>query len=483
MTPAEARLPLGLKFVHGFGSVAYGIKDNGFSTFLLLFYNQVVGLDARLVSVALMLALVIDAFADPIIGHLSDRTYTRWGRRLPWLYLAPIPLAFAWVLLWAPPTGSDMLLFWYLVATAVVVRALLSCCEVPSVALLPELTRDYDERTSLMRYRYLFGWIGGLVIAVLAYTVFLVPDADHAVGQLNANGYWLYGLTGAVVMTVSVLVSAAGQHRRVAHWPAVRPEKSTIREAVSEIFESFSNKAFRAFVVAAACAFVSQGVTFSISNYLYLYVWEFPEYAFKLYPFILFLSVVACFFLVGPFNRRYGKKETAMYGSIIGVMFWTTPFWLRLAGLWPEPGSDLSTYLICAFAFAATLFSVMVMISGASMIADIVEASEVDTGRRTEGLFFAGNFFMQKCATGLGIAISGQIIALAGLPDKAVPGAVDAAVINRMMLIYGVLVVILAVAAALLFKRFPITRAEHEARLELLGDAARANPDATGAHP
>ena len=483
MTPAEARLPLGLKFVHGFGSVAYGIKDNGFSTFLLLFYNQVVGLDARLVSAALMLALVIDAFADPVIGHLSDRTYTRWGRRLPWLYAAPIPLAVAWVLLWTPPSGSDTLLFFYLVATAIVVRALLSCCEVPSVALLPELTRDYDERTSLMRYRYLFGWIGGLVIAVLAYTVFLVPDATHEVGQLNERGYWLYGVTGAIAIVISVLFSAMGQHRRVAHWPEVRPEKSTVRVAVSEIFESFSNKAFRAFIIAAGCAFISQGITFSISNYLYLYVWEFPDYAFKLYPFILLLSVIVCFFAVGPANRRFGKKETAVFGSIVSVAFWTTPFWLRLGGIWPQPGSDLSTYLICAFAFSATVFSVMVMISGASMIADIVEDSEVETGRRTEGLFFAGNFFMQKCATGLGIAISGQIIALAGFPDKAIPGAVDPAVIDRMMVIYGVLVVILAIAAAVLFTRFPISRADHEGRLELLGDAGRANPDASGAHP
>ena len=478
-----ARLPLGLKFVHGFGSIAYGIKDNGFSTFLLLFYNQVVGLDARLVSAALMLALVIDAFADPVIGHLSDRTYTRWGRRLPWLYAAPIPLAVAWVLLWTPPSGSDTLLFFYLVATAIVVRALLSCCEVPSVALLPELTRDYDERTSLMRYRYLFGWIGGLVIAVLAYTVFLVPDATHEVGQLNERGYWLYGVTGAIAIVISVLFSAMGQHRRVAHWPEVRPEKSTVRVAVSEIFESFSNKAFRAFIIAAGCAFISQGITFSISNYLYLYVWEFPDYAFKLYPFILLLSVIVCFFAVGPANRRFGKKETAVFGSIVSVAFWTTPFWLRLGGIWPQPGSDLSTYLICAFAFSATVFSVMVMISGASMIADIVEDSEVETGRRTEGLFFAGNFFMQKCATGLGIAISGQIIALAGFPDKAIPGAVDPAVIDRMMVIYGVLVVILAIAAAVLFTRFPISRADHEGRLELLGDAGRANPDASGAHP
>ena len=88
---ATARLPRSLKVFHGLGSVAYGIKDNGFSVFLLIFYNQVMGLDAGVVGTVIMAALIFDAFADPIIGELSDRTQSRWGRRLPWLYFSAVP--------------------------------------------------------------------------------------------------------------------------------------------------------------------------------------------------------------------------------------------------------------------------------------------------------------------------------------------------------------------------------------------------------
>src|SRR3546814_14184989 len=119
-----------------------------------------------------MLALVLDAFVDPVIGYLSDQTHTRWGRRLPWLYLAPIPLAFAWFALWTPG-GAGAPGFWHLVVVAVIVRSLVSCCEVPSVALLPALTGDDDERTPLMSDRYLFGWVGGPPMPFLAYHVFL----------------------------------------------------------------------------------------------------------------------------------------------------------------------------------------------------------------------------------------------------------------------------------------------------------------------
>ena len=226
--PAPRKLPLRLKLIHALGSIAYGVKDNGFSTFLLLFYNQVLGLQATLVSTALMIALFIDAAIDPFVGHMSDRTYTRWGRRLPWLYAAPIPLGLAWLLLWAPPEGAQSHIFLYLVVTSVLVRAFVSACEVPSVALVPELTSDYDERTSLMRFRFLFGWAGGLLMLFLAYSVFLVPESGAAVGQLNPAGYWRYGLFGGGLMAIAVLISAAGQHRAIARFPDHRPGPSSL---------------------------------------------------------------------------------------------------------------------------------------------------------------------------------------------------------------------------------------------------------------
>ena len=470
--PSEGRLPLRLKLVHGLGSIAYGVKDNGFSTFLLLFYNQVLGLEATLVSTALMLALVIDAFIDPLIGHLSDRTYTRFGRRLPWLYAAPIPLGFAWLLLWSPPAAADGHIFLYLVATAVLVRALVSACEVPSVALVPELTRDYDERTGLMRFRYLFGWAGGLLMLFLAYGVFLRADAGHKVGQLNPDGYWEYGLFGGLLIALTVLLSAAGQHKRVAHWPATRPVPTSISHALDEIRESLSNRAFAIFVGAAGCAVISQGITFSISNYLYLYAWQFDQDAFSLYPVVLFLSVVVAFFLVSPLNRRWDKPHTAAYASVISVCLGVSPYLLRVAGLWPEAGTAASTWGIFVVFFLANAFGVTVSISASSMIADIVEDAELKTGRRTEGIFFAGNFFIQKCATGVGIFTSGLIISWAGLSTRTSPDLVSPLVVDRLTMAYIAIIAVFTTASAIIFVRFPIRRHDHEERVRQLGAGA-----------
>ncbi len=479
-SPAQGPITTRLAFFHGLGSIAYGIKDNGFSTFLLLFYNQVLGMDPRLVSLALMIALVIDGLADPMIGYLSDRTYSRWGRRLPWLYLAPIPLAFAWTWLWMPSANPGLL---QLVAVAVLVRVLLSCCEVPSVALVPELTRDYDERTTLMRYRFLFGWGGGLAIMLLAYTVFLATKPDGSGGMLDAAGYHAYGLFGAVVMALAVFVSARGQHRRIAHYPPRARSPFSLRVAFSELRESFSHPAFLILLVGGALAYTSQGVTFSISNYLYLYIWRFNSTDFMIYPLVLFASVVICFALLPRWHGRWGKRDTAAVTAVIGAAFWTLPFLIRAAGLWPQEGTPASTWLLFGLFLCSNTFSVAAMISASSMVADVVEASEEQTGRRAEGAFFAGNFFMQKCATGLGIFLTGQLLYLVGLPANAKPGEVDPGIVDNLSLIYITVVALFAVAIALVLRRFPITRADHEARVAALGDLARVDVDGSGMHP
>jgi glycoside/pentoside/hexuronide:cation symporter, GPH family len=180
--PVAAGVPLPTKLAYGAGAITYGIKDNGFAVFLLIFYNQVMGLPADLVGLAVMIALIIDAFIDPVIGHLSDRTDTRWGRRHPWIYASIIPVGLSWFLLWHPPQWGQAGMLAYLIGSAILVRSALALNEVPSLAMLPELTQDYHERTDVIRYRFLFGWLGGLTLLWLAYAVFLAPTAEQPAG-------------------------------------------------------------------------------------------------------------------------------------------------------------------------------------------------------------------------------------------------------------------------------------------------------------
>lgn len=472
-------LPARLKLYHGIGSIAFGVKDGGFSFFLLPFYNLVLGVDAGTVGAALATALVIDALIDPLIGHLSDRTYSRWGRRLPWLYLAPLPLALMWALLWSPPfTGVPD--FGEIVALAVGVRLLLSACEVPSISLVPEITDDYDERTTLFRYRFLFAWIGGLMMMVMTFTVFLpTPEA-----QLREDGYAVYGAFGAVVILLTVIGSAIGQHRLVAQLPPRRPGPFSLRGAFAEIVEAFQERAFAIFVIGAVGAYIAQGVTFSITQYLNLYVWQFSDLAFKLYPLVLFVSVVVMFLAVGPLNRRWGKPRTAAFAALAGLALFVSPFLLLLAGAWPEPGTTASTALLFGFLICANTASVTSLVSATSMVAEVVEAFEQRTGKRAEGTFFAGNWLVQKCATGAGILISSLIVQSIDLAPGTPQNAVSPEMIRRLLWMVPAVMTALILFAAFWLARFPITREDHQARVagrrqggDPLGDVVRTDPD------
>ncbi|TRD11883.1 sugar transporter [Erythrobacter insulae] len=479
MSLVPGKLPLRLKLIHGFGAVAFGVKDTGFSFFLLLFYNQVLGMEAWLVSLALLIALLVDAVVDPILGNLSDRTYTKWGRRLPWLYAAPIPLAFAWVLLWSPP-GGEAPSFLGLVGIAVVVRILLSACEVPSISLLPEITSDYVERTTLFRYRYLSGWLGGLFMMVLAYSVFLSGEN----GLLQREGYFSFGLFGGILMVISVMGSAIGQHKLVANLPATKPPPFSIKACFAEIYEAFSEKAFLIFAAGGLAAYISQGMSFSMSNYLNVFVWrldatplgEGGATMLDIYPLALFLSVIVMFFIVGPLHHRLGKPKSAAMSAIGSLVILLSPYGALLAGIWPDTGTFASAMLLYALLIPGNALAITVMISASSMIAEIVEAYQERTGKRAEGAFYSGNWLVQKCATGVGIFLSGQFLSLAQLSPSADPTAVPQSVIADLVVYFGIATVLLALIAAYWLGRFPINREDHEARVAAMNAAAMPAP-------
>ena len=473
-TPAPRRLSTWTTASYGFGSVAYGVKDAGFGTFLLIFYNQVIGLDASTVGLIIFVALVCDAFVDPMIGVLSDRTRGRWGRRHPWMYSAAVPIAVGWLLLWNPPhLGGGATLAWLFV-TAVLVRSAVSCYEVPSQALTPELTSDYDERTRITSYRYLFGWAGGLAILLLAYGVFLTPSAAAPNGLLNRAGYGHLALASAIIMVVAILASAWGTHHEIARLPKTMVKSQTLGEHFRELWETVRNRGFVILMLAGICAYTNQGISYALSNYAYNYVWQFQPWTLRLLPLALMLGAALAFVIAPAVGKRMSKPHAAMGFVLTATLFHTMPYWLRFAGMLPPPGSAALVWMLLPIFVTATALSVSSFILGASMMADVVEDSEARTGRRSEGVYFAGSFFVQKCTSGLGIMIVGQLLDLVAFPKGAKAGMVPVAVLDHLTLAFVLIYATLAVVAAFLFLKFPFGRNEHEARLARMTAAAEA---------
>lgn len=471
-TPLPRKVGRGVMAAYGFGAVAYGVKDSGFGTFLLLFYNQVIGLPAATVGLVIMAALLIDAFVDPAVGFFSDRTRTRWGRRHPWMYASALPIMIGWVLLWNPPAVMGTGTLVWLFGCAVLVRTAVSAYEVPSVALTPELSSDYDERTRIMAWRYLFGWAGGLLIGLSVYLYFLAPTPAYPNGLLRRAGYAPFAITGALAIGTAILVSALGTHREIPNLPQPAIKRQSLRENFAELFQTVHNRAFAILMLACLAAYTNQGISYALSNYLNAYVWGFKGMDFVSLTLGSFAGVVLAFVIAPRLGVSGDKGKAAIVAIIAGAGFAILPFCLRFAGAYPQPGTRTLLYVQMALFALREACNITGFILGASMMADVVEDSEAKTGRRSEGVFFAGSFFIQKCTSGVGIFLAGVILSIASFPAKAVPGQVPIEVIDRLTMIYIGCYVGLALTAAFFFSRFPFGRAEHDARLARLAGAA-----------
>ena len=177
-------------------------------------------------------------------------------------------------------------------------------------------------------------------------------------------------------------------------------------------------------------------------------------------------------------SRRYGKRGAAAAMTLTYPIVAAMPYLARLAGLMPANGDPWLLVWLAASILLATALGVGGAILSASMMADVVEDAQIRTGERSEGLFFAGSFFMQKCVSGLGVFVSGAVLALVGFPSGAKPGTVPVATLDRLALTYCGGLILLASIAAYFLWRFPLGgERDHAERVASLArDAARAVP-------
>lgn len=456
------------KLFYGLGSVAFGVKDNGFQTILLLFYNQVIHLPAIMVGVALAIALMVDAFIDPVVGHFSDNLRTRWGRRHPLMYASALPVAVGYLLLWNPPHWSQGAMFLYLIVIAIFVRTLITFYEIPSSALAPELARDYDQRTSFMGYRLFFAWYGGMTMFALAFLVFLRPDATHKVGQLNETGYSHYGITAAIVMFLAIVISAMGTHKFIPRLRVPEERRGTLLDYFREILRIMNNRAFLNLMQAGIFFYFATGVVFALNTYVFTYIWQLSAVQIFILSLSTFLAVLLGFAVAIPASKRFGKRDGGIVMFVVGITIAVIPLMLRMAGVFLPNDSPQLLPALFVFNMVGGGLSIGASIPLVAMLADVVEDSELTTGKRSEGVFFAGSSFMQKTASGLGLLGSGAILALAHFPANAVPGKVAPETLQSFGTIYLAAILILYGIAALLLRRFPISRESHEANLRKL---------------
>ena len=465
-----APLPLRIKLAYGLGSVAYGIKDNGFAYFLLLFYGTVVGLEPALAGTALLIALLFDAVSDPLVGYWSDNTRSRLGRRHPFMYASALPVALCYYLLWQPPDWGSQGLFFYLLGFAILIRTLITFFETPSSAFMPELTQDYDERTTVQAWRHFFGWAGGASLAVIMFGVLLVPTDEYAVGTLNREGYETYGQLAGVLIFVVILTSALGTQSRVqiTDFPARPPKR--IGELFGEMLELLLDRSFLALFISGMASAAAAGLTAALTFLMLTYFWEFSSLQIFYWTAMVVVSAALGLLVAPRVARRLGKKRAVITLGIVAFLLQPAAVVLRLFGWLPENGDPrLFPMLLTLQTIDLGLIIAMQAVS-ASMVADLVEQAEVRTGRRNEGVFFAAMTFIRKTNQGIGAFIAGLLLQIVAFPNGAAPSEVPADTVWNLgaLLVPSQYLLWSVMLVAIGFYR--IDRNQHEAHLKVLAD-------------
>ena len=466
--------PLGLRVRLAFGSAgfSYGIVRNGINWFLLLYYSQVLGLSASLAGIALAIALGVDAISDPLVGRWSDRFRSRLGRRHPFIYSSIIPVALLYFLIWTPPVEflSQWGLFTYLLLLSIALRLSLTLFIVPLNALVPELTSDYDERTALMNYRVSSQYFFGTLMAMAMYSFWLADSSEYPNGLLRAAGYVEAGAVGGALILLGIFMAAAGTRSdipRLRQAPAV--ETHGARSALAEYWGTLSDRAVLALVLFGVITAIATGSAQILWVYVQSYYWEFDSSQLSWMMATQLLAALLALIVTPVFAIRRDKKSVLIWTSIASIAIYGWPLVLRSLGLFLSNGDPLLFPLMLVNAAVALVFEVITFTLTYSMMAEVVEARELKTGRREEGLLASLQTFVEKASSGLGTLVAGVALDWIRFPTQADVGKVPTEAIFDLGLVYGpglMLIYFVALAPLVFYRIDRKTHLENLAKLQ-----------------
>jgi Na+/melibiose symporter-like transporter len=455
------RLSLRTKLWFGLGQVADGVKGRTFETFLFFYYEQVLGLSAGLAAAALVIAVAWDAVSDPLAGSISDATRSRWGRRHPFMYGAALPLALSFFLLFRPPEGLGQLgLFLWLALFSILGRTALTAYSIPHFALGAELSTDYHERTSVVAFRSWFQQLAAWSVVPVSFAVFFRATEAYPNGQLDPGRYPPFAACFAAVMAVAILASAAGTHDRIPGLPKAQPQRGRIglRRVGRELREALRSPSFRFYVAAILVFAVTFGLQRVLDLYMRTYFWRLdPDEIFRIGVVELAGVIVGVPFWT-RISRRIDKKQTFVLGILLWGSLASLPPIALLLGFFPAREDAAYLPPLAALGGLAALGRCGNYAVGGSLMADLVDEHELESGHRRAGILFGVINFAAKFTPVAGISLASAVLGWVGLERGADPDSIPFSSIRRLGIVYGPAVFGFVLLSGYLMSRYSIDR-------------------------
>jgi len=457
-------LPWFTKFIYGSGDLGIASWGTLRQIFYAIFLTDVVGLEARLASFAVLIGVIWDAINDPLVGLISDRVSTRWGRRRPFLIIFAIPFGLAFLLMWwAPPWESQILLAIHMMLAYIISDTLQTLVAVPFYTLTPEMTPDYDERTELTTFRMFFNLVASLVVAVAAPEIKIW--ALQSGFTLSQSYLFISGLFGGLGVFPFIIMFFFVRERH----PQPSQETPTVKEIAKTAWEN---------------------VPFRFATGLYMLNWMTVEMVALMLPYFLTYwiaqgnltakmsifgitlaldsVVLGLMFITAiialPFWNWFSKKTSKRKAYIFGMVFWMG---VQLLIITVTPGQ--TTYILTLTILAGISISTAHVLPEA-IFPDVIEWEELRSRNRHEGLYYGTKNFLRKLASAVAIFLALQALGWFGYQSPTEGAAIfqqSDITILTIRILTGPFGAILLLSSIVIAWFYPLTREKH-ARIRTL---------------
>jgi GPH family glycoside/pentoside/hexuronide:cation symporter len=450
------KLSVKTKLLYGVAEFAVSMMHSAVQFFLMFYYTDVVGIDPAVAGTALLVGKITwDAVDDPLVGFISDRIRTRFGRRRPFLLFGAVPFGVSIAIIFSVPSGlSNIAAFIVVIGTFLLFDTFHTAVSVPYYAMTPELTHNYDERTSLTAYRKIFGVSGYMAGAV--FTTLIAQMYQSKFGWTQKLAYSGMGVTFGIICTIAVLITALTIKERPSS--EVKPSELPL---IQSIKMTFKNRPYMRLVA----AFVISSFSFTLMTGLFAYYMK--------------------------YHLLMGEKTPLVMMTMMGALMLFLFFWKWVSDNWNKgPAYALGLFIACAAISVCfflphkptNLIYIIAFVVGFgfssqyvfpwSMLPDCIEHDQKETGERREGIYYGVWAFLMKFAIAASVAVIGWSLKLFGYVAPPAGEFVEQ-VPNALLgirLFFGPIPAIVMILSLPLLIWFPITRDSHKKLRMDLGD-------------
>ncbi len=450
----SARVPRRVKLAFGAGDLGPAVATIILSFFQLFFLTTVAGLRPALAGSIVLIVKIWDALNDPLVGWLSDRTRSRFGRRRPWILFGALPFGVIFFLQWIVPPFDDTGKFLYYLVVALLFSIAFTVVNIPYTALTPELTPDYDERTSLTAYRFAFSIGGSVVAGVLHQIIVSHFCADPNVCQVAEMrlGYMVAAAIWSVGVIPFFIWCFAGTHEQYQTSGTYSGPS-----LLTQVTQAFQNRPYLFVIGIYLCSWLAVQVTASVLAFYITFWMQRPD----LIPVMLAVvqgSSWIWLFIWNTISAQIGKRAVYM----IGMCFWIG---VQMVLFFVQPDQ---VALTVGLGFLAGIGIATAYLIPWSMMPDVIEHEELRTGERNEGVFYGFMVFLQKLGLALGLFLVSLALEWQGFDQHAPIGHQPASALLAIRVMLGPLPAIVLIIGIVLAAFYPITRATHARTLAKL---------------